>query len=948
MDPILNTLKTMRGLARPVFAVFILTSTVCIAHSQSSKEKVLVLIAQAEESCLINDLPGAMRFYGKAFDLAQKDKDLDSLEKIAQPLINYYLDEGSLDAALARSEQLLETARFRKDPVQEGWALDFIGNVRFYQARYDAAFQAFEDANSLMKASADLQGEAATAKDLGIVLKYLRRFDEAFEYLYRALEIFRQLNNRSGIMSSLNNIASGYRSIGYTRQAIHTYQQMIKMAEEDGNDFELCFAFNNLGILQTELLDFTSALESFQRAWEKTERTNIPQHQKSFILQCLSWANFKLGNTDEAVSLQRQALPIIKKLGNAEQEALYYGTLGWIHLETEPQKALANFKKALGIAMRNRLPYRYPAYQGLAETYKKMGDLDKAIEFSEKAIAETETIRNLMGSDQRRSAFTGRKQYQYQTLIESLYMRAKASGEMQDEEQAFAVAESAKAMALLEALFSSRLEVDRTLPPDLLERKNALSRRISEQQKELMTIKGDKDKSLLDELRQTEHEFERLIAEIKTREPRYSAAFFPQPLTVKQTQELLDSGTAILEFAVLRGVIIGFVVTRDQFRLFEVPVTPVGLDSRIQNYVDLLGRDDEGWKAVSVRLEKELIAPARGLMDGKIRNLVIVPDGTMNYLPFETLVVEQTDRFLIEDFAVSYAPSATVYAQLRSEEVTATNEVSALIVASPKLPRELLAISPISERSNETMRTLLEFENLQLSSLPGGIEEALAIAGIIGERTTVLSESKASEQVLKSTDLLTYNILHFATHGLVSLEAPERSSLLLTTEGENDGEDGLLQAREVYQLKISSSLVTLSACQTARGQILQGEGVRSLAQAFIYAGSRSVVASLWDVEDKMAVKFMSAFYANLRLGQSKSEGLRNAKLDMIETNRGVSPKSWSAFILVGDDQGRIQIERVGSRPTGYFPAGILVAVLLILLASQARRRWISLFSKRTS
>jgi CHAT domain-containing protein len=177
-----------------------------------------------------------------------------------------------------------------------------------------------------------------------------------------------------------------------------------------------------------------------------------------------------------------------------------------------------------------------------------------------------------------------------------------------------------------------------------------------------------------------------------------------------------------------------------------------------------------------------------------------------------------------------------------------------------------------------------------------------------------------------------FRVLHFATHGLVSERAPYRSALVLARA---DGEDGFLQAREIYGLRLRSDLVVLSACQTARGSVIQGEGVESLAGAFLHAGARSVVASLWNVNDERTATFMEAFYRHLAAGQPSAAALRAAKLELLADPATASPRVWAAFVLIGDGSRPVPIGTPPSR-RGWVLAGCVLAA--VVLAFLLRRR----------
>ncbi len=173
-------------------------------------------------------------------------------------------------------------------------------------------------------------------------------------------------------------------------------------------------------------------------------------------------------------------------------------------------------------------------------------------------------------------------------------------------------------------------------------------------------------------------------------------------------------------------------------------------------------------------------------------------------------------------------------------------------------------------------------------------------------RTRVITGSEATEEAVKGTSLSAYRIIHFATHGLLDEYVSSRSALVLTLD-DDPAEDGFFQAREIYDLKLDADLVVLSACQTARGVIEKGEGLSGLARAFFCAGARSVLASLWDVNDRSTGPFMKEFYGYLVKGVSKEEALRQAKLKMLGS-RYSHPYYWAPFILMGESSSSVSCE----------------------------------------
>ena len=212
-----------------------------------------------------------------------------------------------------------------------------------------------------------------------------------------------------------------------------------------------------------------------------------------------------------------------------------------------------------------------------------------------------------------------------------------------------------------------------------------------------------------------------------------------------------------------------------------------------------------------------------------------------------------------------------------------------------------------------------DVENIALlGRLPFAEHELYAIGRTFPERTRILSGAGARESDLK-TDLSRYPVIHFATHGLVSDAQPKRSALLMAPE---PGEDGLLQLGEIYGLGLKANLIVLSACQTALGKEVTGEGLIGLSRAFFFAGARSVVATLWNLNDRFAAEFVERFYRELNTGATAEEALRRAKLAYVNHPRYSHPFYWSSLVMVGD----------GTRPLVPEPVPPARAQLILALA----------------
>jgi CHAT domain-containing protein len=281
--------------------------------------------------------------------------------------------------------------------------------------------------------------------------------------------------------------------------------------------------------------------------------------------------------------------------------------------------------------------------------------------------------------------------------------------------------------------------------------------------------------------------------------------------------------------------------------------------------------------------------------------LIVIPDGKLNILPLDALR-ESEGRFVLESRVVTYAPSATVLYLLR--ESTPTHPQPAM--------RNFLGVGGVvyagsgasgKESQAPAPNGVADFfglDSVSFPDLPGSAQEVVASSGIIGGTKQLLLEGKATEAEFKAQPLSEFKIIHLAVHGLANAEFPDRAALVLGSSS-GSGEDGLLQVREIRDLSLRAELVTLSACDTGTGKLLGQEGIASIERAFLLAGAKSVIASLWPADDTFTIALMKRMYQHLADGADKGAALRQAKLDLLkEFGDQALPVYWAGFTLVGD------------------------------------------------
>ena len=328
----------------------------------------------------------------------------------------------------------------------------------------------------------------------------------------------------------------------------------------------------------------------------------------------------------------------------------------------------------------------------------------------------------------------------------------------------------------------------------------------------------------------------------------------------------------------------------------------------------------------AARLYEVLLADAIRQLPPGIDRLIIIPDGPLHHLPFDALRSGPAGVPLATRYELVVAPSATLWRNWREKTPRPATQ-KALAFADPRL--EAAAGTP-SARTAERSATLER--GLRLARLPYARRESRAIARYLGGAETLVG-SWASEKALKERDLRSYDILHFAAHAIADEGRPDRSAVLLAPGAAN--EDGLLQTREIEGLDLDGRIVVLSACETASGAILSGEGVLSLARAFFAAGAKTVIGTRWPIRDNDAAALFDVFYQRLGEGSSLSEALKLAKTQAIDAKR--PPAAWASLVLLGDGDFRPYPGGRPRPPAKPGPSPALVALLALGIAVLAWR-----------
>ncbi|PYS91278.1 MAG: hypothetical protein DMF64_12680 [Acidobacteria bacterium] len=529
--------------------------------------------------------------------------------------------------------------------------------------------------------------------------------------------------------------------------------------------------------------------------------------------------------------------------------------------------------------------------------------------------------------------------------------------------EAFRITEEGRARSLLDLLSESHAEITQGVPAELLQRRaDNLERQ--QQIAALLTGVSATNSAPNQSLTKLEAELDRLSAEaaslenqLRASSPRYNMLVRPQPLALADVQtQVLDNDTVLLEYSLGDEHSYLWAVTRNNgLSLYRLPtrrvleqqasalrdqLVPSGQRRAIAELTDDTqhGQSDDDVRGLKLggtpiapetvkayasaanALYQTIVAPAASVIANK--RLLIVADGALDFIPFEALVTDSTGAdystlpYLVQTNEIVYAPSASVVAVIRQQKNgAAPGGQRLLVIADPVFD----ASDPRAKSAANTMRggvgrlaltsaigdvASLKLASLKLVRLAGTRTEAEQIAQLArtsGASADVWLDLEASEGNVETRDLSRYRVLHFATHGLLDAERPQFTGLALAPAGATDA-DGFLRVGEIFNLRLGSPLVILSACETGLGKEKRGEGVIGLTRAFMYAGAPTVGVSLWSVADKSTAELMPDFYGRLLTGQAAGApaALRAAQQQMIAGKHFSAPFYWAPFVLVGD------------------------------------------------
>ncbi|MCE7996114.1 MAG: CHAT domain-containing protein [Roseivirga sp.] len=728
--------------------------------------------------------------------------------------------------------------------------------------------------------------------EIGRCYNKLGEFYKSIDYFNKGLPLLEDLKNYRSAANQLMNFAEAYWNIGQKENLDKSMRLLLK-ADSLGNIYGMT-AWNKRNLVNRianhYISDYYYDFEKARHYYFLNLTSSLEENDSSNLSVALNnLANlYNLEKRDSALHFAQSGLMVVKE--RKDRARLYDNIAEYNLINNQLEPALENIHKALevnlGLVLNPKdVPDKFQLSQSASKPhalfclkkktqiqirlYKETGTKEHLINAVQNSLAADELVNMIHeGSSEERSDLLWRKR-----ASEAYFQGAYASSLLQNEQSTFSFMEKNKAILLAKGI--ARNTALSSLPRALSNREIALKREILKLENSLSKKGTPASKNLLqDTLFNTKRLYQSFLDSLKKEYPDYLKKKLEiAQISLKTAQLSLKKDQVLISFIWNKldeqnELILGLVTDSFSTKTFQIKYEK-RFQSILNRYLALVSEpistkaDRTEFQQVSNALYLEIFPSEaiRALIKNK--DLLIIPDGDLQSIPFEALIADkQTNEYLITSGDISYLYSMSF---LNYNEGIKRNADNMLIGYSP-----------------------IDFPGTSLVSLKNAREELNTIDGILAGKVKLEKEASKTHFLENSSG---YKIIHLATHA----SAGENPSISFS--------DGALSLSELYSYENNADLVTLSACKTSLGAMAKGEGVLSLTRGFFYSGAKSVVASLWNVNDQSTSTIMANFYANLKAGQSKSQALNNAKRNYLKTHSlsEQSPYYWSSFVLIGDD-----------------------------------------------
>jgi len=843
------------------------------------------------------DLETAMEYYKEITMIYEQTPPEDSSD-----LISLLIEIAEISDGLSLTDLTEESFMHAHNVAEVVYGKNSLEEADIYMAKANIAFDHDQPEASLtlnfkaldiMKKNNYPENAyyAQIYNNIGLAYSALNDFTLALQYNNEARDLYLKLNgpNHASVAGAIGNVGLCYEANEDYKKAIEYLKESvgIRLKTQDPSDEEIGRDYLNIGLAYIKNNEIKSGVEYLEKA-------NVIYNQfdkniyKAMTYNRLALGYSMLNNIPKAMEYNQKAI-----IANDQ----YFEDLNFDSFPKE-LTTLDYYELIVSCLMKVDLYVKKGDESSLLKGIAFLESADKILK--DKAVSISNATDRL-GLSQLYSSFTESGIM----LVNKLHQVTKNPIWL---EKAFYFSERSKANELFADIQKNRAASLSRIPKKTTDLHADLGRRMNTLQQQVALAYSSQNKDLISKLKAQESDLTKEINVVQTSMenavPKFKSAINQRELpSWTEVRKHLDSKTAFVSYIITESAKFILIGNASRLVIKSIPAD-TDIDKLVRGFTNQVKFQMPGLQTITNQLTDLIWTPVEDALTefGPIEKIIIIPDGPLNYLPFEAL---GKDQYLIEKYSIYYQLSGALIA---NEQATKVGSKPSFIALAPVfedketnfLNKSCERFVDLAKKADTTSRAF-SINGDYISPLPETETEVKAINKIYVDKG-FLSKSfikeVAREELIKKGELADYDYIHLATHGFVNSQYPELSGLLLTQDS-TSSEDGILYTGEILGLTLKAELVTLSACETALGKRIEGEGVRGLTTAFLFAGARTVISSLWKVADSSTSLLMIDFYNQLNSGKDKAGALRAAKQNLIKGDKYNHPYYWAPFIQIG-------------------------------------------------
>ncbi len=811
----------------------------------------------------------ALALFEKTGDLFNQEVVLDNLSKLERL-------QGSSEAALHDAMKAAKLAATIGDPRRQLGVQEEIGAIYLTQGDLESAYNAYETALSLLNTAPDPRLQGYIWSDMGVLYTLMGDFARATDALEQATAIWKTNPNPAGELNTLDDYGDLLLERNQPEKARDYYGRGLELADKSSIDRARIFLFRGIGKSYLQQGDTAHAEENLQRALTLAHEVNEGDSiaETLCLLGDAAWQRHDFALADQDYKQCRQA-------------------------------SVATHDSYTEIRSEG----------GLARVALQSGALESAQSHCEAALGKIEAVREHLQTENLKTLYFASLHAYYDLDIQILERLDRAHPNEGYQWQAFLIAERARARTLLDQVAATNGELRAVASQPLLAQYEDVERRLRRFEASAARLRGPQQsqasttvRAAIARLTVTEHQ---LHQEILAAGEADTSSAPSHSLTLEALEDALpDRRATLVEYWSGEEASYAWSITSTGIRSFRLPpttelnrqclgfrktllaaVSPDPSRTAEQRAAMRLAQEDQ-LQRLGIQLSRNLLP--RGMLALGTATVFIVADGPIESIPFAAL--PDGAKAPLRNTVFLNEPSATIFSILENNSIT-SHPMRLAVFA--------LGMASTSTQDGETPSALQgngRNHSQEFSSLPFAGDEAMMIRATMGTAATQLfSGARIDQATLQNLNWNEFSIGHFAMHAILNQQYAELSGLTLGRERESGPRSGnFLWYGDVRHLHAKLDLVVLSACNTALGERVPGEGLRGLTQAFFAAGSQRVLGTLWEVDDQATSEWMRHFYQSLKKTRSPATALHDAQKAMAADPQWSAPYYWAGFVLAGD------------------------------------------------